>query len=180
MNSPVLSPTIRRIVLEAVILSVLACVVGLGLNFKLVFNAFSGQAVSDTPVVDTMSKALTQDKEIEDGLLFPFPVSMGELDEFLADGALLIDSRSVEDYHSGHLAGAVSLPLGSLDAQLEDFKQKVPLERMLITYCSGYGCPDSFELGVRLLEEGYQEVMVYEGGYPEWRDAGKPVEKADQ
>lgn len=179
MNSSVLSPTLRRIVLEAVILFVLACSVGLVLNFKLVFNAFSGQVLNDASVVDTMSKVLTQN-QTEEVTLLPFPVALDELDEFLADGALLVDSRSAEDYRSGHLAGATSLPFASLSTQLADFKQAVPFERTLITYCSGYGCPDSFDLGVRLLEEGYQDVMVYEGGYPEWRDAGRPVEKAEQ
>jgi len=47
----------------------------------------------------------------------------------------------------------------------------------LMLYCSGFGCPDSFDLGERLLAEGYLDVRVYEGGFPEWRDAGLPVEK---
>ena len=47
----------------------------------------------------------------------------------------------------------------------------------MILYCSGYGCPDSFDLGQILLEEGFRDVRVYEGGMPEWRDQGLPVEK---
>ncbi|MBN1959060.1 MAG: rhodanese-like domain-containing protein [Desulfuromonadales bacterium] len=175
MNSWVNNPAVRRIVLEAVILFVLASSVGLVLNFKLIFNAFSGQAFSDASVVDTMSKVLTQKTD-----LFPFPVALDELDGFISEGALLIDSRSEADYRLGHLPGALSLPIADLESGLANFKQQVPFERILITYCSGYGCPDSFDLGARLLKEGYQEVMVYEGGYPEWRDAGRPVEKSQQ
>jgi rhodanese-related sulfurtransferase len=44
-----------------------------------------------------------------------------------------------------------------------------------VTYCSGFGCPDSFDLGMRLIETGYRDVRVFEGGYPEWRDAGLAV-----
>jgi rhodanese-related sulfurtransferase len=45
----------------------------------------------------------------------------------------------------------------------------------LVIYCNGYGCPDSFDLGLRLIEAGYRDVRVFEGGLPEWRDAGLPV-----
>ena len=31
-------------------------------------------------------------------------------------------------------------------------------------------------LAILLLAEGYQDVSIFEGGYPQWRDADKPVE----
>ena len=45
----------------------------------------------------------------------------------------------------------------------------------LVVYCSGYGCPDSFDLAMRLLAAGYRDVLVFEGGFPAWQDAGLPV-----
>ena len=62
-----------------------------------------------------------------------------------------------------------------IDAFLPDFLARVAKDQVIITYCSGFGCPDSFDLGVLLIELGYQDVRVFEGGYPEWRDAGLPV-----
>ena len=179
MSSFSYSPTMRRILLEAFILCVFACAVGLSLNFKLVFNAFSGRAVSGSAVIETMAK-IVKSSNTNDNEAFPVPVFLEDLDELLAEGALLVDSRSPEDFRQSHLAGAVSLPLGLLDDQLEVFKQQVPRERTLVTYCSGYGCMDSFELGTRLLKEGFADVMVYEGGFPEWRDAGRPLEKGSE
>ena len=67
--------------------------------------------------------------------------------------------------------------MGEVADRLTEFKNQVPRETVLIAYCSGYGCPDSFDLGARLLAEGYHDVRVYEGGFPEWRDAHLPVEK---
>ncbi len=61
--------------------------------------------------------------------------------------------------------------------KLPAFLQKVAVEKTLVAYCNGYGCPDSFDLGLRLIREGYRDVRVYEGGLPEWRDAGLPVVK---
>jgi 3-mercaptopyruvate sulfurtransferase SseA len=51
---------------------------------------------------------------------------------------------------------------------------------VLVLYCSGYGCPDSFDLGIILLAEGYRDVRVFEGGFPEWADAGLPVERGER
>jgi rhodanese-related sulfurtransferase len=69
----------------------------------------------------------------------------------------------------------LSLPLVDIDAFLPDFLARAAKDQVIITYCSGFGCPDSFDLGVLLIELGYQDVRVFEGGYPEWRDAGLPV-----
>ena len=175
MNNLALSPALRRIFLEALILCILSAAVGLSLNFKLIFNAFSGKTVS-APV---SANAVIAETAAENGAAvdaFPMPVELDELDELLAAGALLVDTRNIDDYQQNHLAGAISLPLGLLDDQLADFKKQVSVDQTLVIYCSGYGCPDSFDLGVRLLNEGYTDVLVYEGGFPEWQDAGRPLE----
>ncbi|MCW8858878.1 MAG: rhodanese-like domain-containing protein, partial [Deltaproteobacteria bacterium] len=155
------------------------CSVGLSLNFKLVFNAFSGKAISSAPVIETMAEVVTANNPSNRDA-DPFPVALDELDDLLTEGALLVDSRSVADYRQSHITGAVSLPLNLAADQMEKFKSQVPFERILVTYCSGYGCPDSFDLGVLLLQEGYQEVLVYEGGLPEWQAAGRPLERNPQ
>jgi len=179
MNSLYLSASLRRIILEAFILCVLSIAVGLSLNFKLIFNAFSGEIIS-APV-----SAGSDNKKVVTGTsdpaqAFPVPVALEELDQLLASGAALIDARSVYAYKQEHLVGALSLPLADLDKYLLQFKQQVPPPQTLITYCSGYGCPDSFELGERLLKEGYIDVFVYEGGLPEWQSAGRPLEGEGQ
>jgi len=169
-----LSPTLKRILLEAVILTTVAFAVGLTMNYPLVMKAFTGKTVTapvkQKQVVEKAgSEAVVQ--------AFPDPVELDELDELLADAALLVDARNIDDYKAGHLKGAVSFPLGEVDSMLADFMQRVPKEQQLILYCNGFGCPDSFDLGVRLIEAGYQQVRVYEGGYPEWRDEGRALEE---
>ncbi|NOY13914.1 MAG: rhodanese-like domain-containing protein [Deltaproteobacteria bacterium] len=174
MSKPRLSPAMRRILLEALILCALSLTVGLSLNFQLVMKAFTGKTVvpvKGNPVTAGNRAATVVEQE------FPIPVELDELDELLAAGALLVDARNLDAYRSGHLAGAVSLPLGKVAARLADFMRKVPKTRLLIVYCSGFGCPDSFDLGVRLLAAGYRQVRVFEGGFPQWRDAGRPLEE---
>lgn len=159
----------RRILLEAVVLVTVAAAVGLSLNYTMVMNAFSGRNVVNSPPVPIESA------EVQ----FPQPVDYEELDGLLADGHLLIDARDRQIYADSHLPGAVAFPLGEVDSLLAEFVSRVSYETPLIIYCNGFGCPDSFDLGVRLLEEGYHLVQVYEGGFPEWRDRGRPLESGE-
>ena len=161
-----MSGELRRILLEAAVILALGVVVGLSINYRLVLDVFSGRMTAQVPVV--------ADAAVE---LYPVPVDLQRLQTLLGQGALLVDARAVELYAEGHLQGARSLPLGELSSRLGAFRAQVPLETTLILYCSGYGCPDSFDLGVLLLKDGYQDVQVFEGGLPEWRDAGLPVDK---
>ncbi len=155
----------KRIGMEACVLIAFGALFGLTLNHQLVMDAFSGRLVPQPRqgVQEQMSAAL------------PVPVLIDEVRQLLASGALLVDARNPDLYSIGHIAGAVSLPIVEIDTELPEFIERVAKGRSIITYCSGFGCPDSFDLGVRLIEAGYRDVRVFEGGFPEWRDAGLPV-----
>lgn len=170
-----------RTLIEALLLCLLAVTVGLGLNFNTVYNAFNGRLVVSGEVAKETAPADTiLGDTITSHSQDPFPVSLEEIDDLLAEGALLIDARSSEDFIAGHLGGAISLPLGQAEQMLGDFRTSVSLDIPLILYCSGYGCPDSHEVGILLIQKGYTDVLVYEGGYPEWRDAGRPIGRGTQ
>lgn len=168
-----LSPTLKRILLEAIILCALAFAVGLSSNYQLVMNAFTGKTVAPSaipkPVASSVTGAVAEQ-------VFPDPIELDEIDELLNEGALLVDARNIDDYKAGHLKGAVSLPLGEA-VKFDEFTKGVAKEQVMILYCNGFGCPDSFDLGVRLIEQGFRQVRVYEGGFPEWRDEGRPLEE---
>ena len=98
----------------------------------------------------------------------------------LADGggALIVDAREPSSFAAGHISGARSLPLGEAGRPAAArFREDVPKGKTIIVYCNGFSCHDSLELGKLLMKWGYPAVYVYEGGYPEWRDAGYPVER---
>ena len=156
---------LKRIGLEACVLIAFGALFGLSLNHGLVLDAFSGHLVSP----------LRPDAQESVPAALPMPALIDEVKQVMASGGLIVDARSPELYAAGHIDGAVSLPMVEVDAMLPDFLSRVDKGQTLITYCSGFGCPDSFDLGVFLIEAGYQDVRVFEGGYPEWRDAGLPV-----
>lgn len=157
----------KRIVVEAVLLVCLGISVGLMFNHDLVKNAFEGKVVT-TGVVEPQDAADS----------YPVPVALAEVREML-ERVVLVDARIPELYDEGHLPGAVSLPLAEVDAGIDAFVEQHP-KRSLVIYCSGYGCSDSFDLALLLIEKGYGDVMVYEGGYPEWRDAGLEIEGGER
>ncbi len=165
----------RRIFLEAVVIFVLGVVLGLSFNTQLIMDAFTGRLTAKPRAVQSTAPA----EQPAVAVRFPVPAELAEVRDLLDQGALAVDARAREVYLEGHLPGARSLPLGEVDGSLAAFRKQVPEETTIITYCSGFGCPDSFDLGERLLGEGYIDVRVYEGGFPEWRDAGLPVEQGE-
>ena len=161
---------LKRIGLEACVLIAFGALFGLTLNHQLVVDAFSGHLVSPLrPVTQESAPAV-----------LPMPVLIDEVQQLIASGGWIVDARSPDLFAMGSIDGALSLPLVDIDAFLPDFLARVDKDQVIITFCSGFGCPDSFDLGVLLIELGYQDVRVFEGGYPEWRDAGLPVAGKNQ
>ena len=156
---------LQRTLLESMVIALLGLLAGLAINHRLVLDAFAGRLAAPPAATAPAAAAVPQ------------PVLLADVRELLAAGALPIDARDDALYADGHLPGAISLPLGEVAARLDSFRQRVALERTLVLYCNGYGCPDSFDLGLQLIAAGYRDVKVYEGGFPEWHDAGLQVVK---
>jgi rhodanese-related sulfurtransferase len=159
---------LQQVLFEALLIAALGLLAGLAINHRLLLDAFSGRLVAPVAAVAPAEAGLPQ------------PVLLAEVRELLAAGALPVDAREVALFADGHLPGAVSLPLAEVDLRLDDFVRQTAAGRTLVLYCNGYGCPDSFDLGMQLIAAGYRDVRVFEGGLPEWRDAGLPVVKEGQ
>jgi len=95
-----------------------------------------------------------------------------ELMERLSDGRVLVlDVRPEEEYRAGHIPGAISVPVGALEAALH----MLPKDKEIVAYCRGPYCVFSDEVVLALSARGYQASRLTEG-FPEWRTAGYPVE----
>jgi rhodanese-related sulfurtransferase/DNA-binding MarR family transcriptional regulator len=100
------------------------------------------------------------------------PLSAGELAERLARGdVVVLDVRPETEYRAGHIAGARSAPLTSLDA----LAPKLPRRREIVAYCRGPYCVYADD-AVRLLRARGLKARRLDVGFPEWRRAGLPVE----
>ncbi len=90
-------------------------------------------------------------------------------------GLVFIDARDEEGYSESHISGAILEP--AIAGELTEISSP---EKPIITYCSGGHCELSFDLANELMAEwNYEKVFVFEGGLPEWEEAGYPVEKGE-
>jgi rhodanese-related sulfurtransferase/DNA-binding HxlR family transcriptional regulator len=99
-------------------------------------------------------------------------VTRAELGIRLAAGdVVVIDVRPEPEFRSGHIAGAVSVPLKDLAGRLKH----LPNDRTIVAYCRGQYCVFADE-AVRTLHRHGLAAARLEEGYPEWAAAGLPVD----
>ena len=88
-----------------------------------------------------------------------------------SNDVVVIDVRPLEEFISGHIPGAISIPL----AELKDRLNEIPNDKEIVAYCRGPYCVLSPEAIKILKNEGY-EALRLEESLPEWKHAGLPVE----
>jgi rhodanese-related sulfurtransferase len=117
--------------------------------------------------VDRLVRAyLTVKDELE-------PIPRQELLERARKGIVtVLDVRPPEEFASGHVPGAVNVPLKELAKRLKE----LPQDQEVVAYCRGPHCVLAFEAVAQLREKGFRARRL-EDGFPEWREAGLPVEK---
>lgn len=102
------------------------------------------------------------------------PVPAQELLERLRTGDVtVIDVRPPEEFEAGHLPGAVNVPPDELERRLAD----LPPGQRVVAYCRGPYCVFSLRAARWLMERGV-DAEILEGGLPDWRLQGLPVETA--
>lgn len=93
------------------------------------------------------------------------------LDEVRDGRVTVVDVRPPEEYQSGHLPGALSIPMSELERRLSE----LPIDRKVVAYCRGPFCVMAVD-AVRLLRaHGYQAIRLEEG-VSEWVARGLSIE----
>ncbi len=82
------------------------------------------------------------------------------------EGTITLDVREADEYEQGALPGALHIPRGTLETNIE---MKVPdRDTPLVVYCAG-GTRSAFAAKT-LNELGYTEVSSVIGGFNQWKD----------
>jgi len=103
-------------------------------------------------------------------------MTRAELTQRLARGdVLVIDVRPEPEYQSGHISGALSVPIRELRRRL----RQLPRDADVVAYCRGHFCVYADEAVRTLSRRGIRAVRL-EDGFPEWARAGLPVETRSQ
>ena len=100
----------------------------------------------------------------------PNSVTWPQAQALLGKGALLVDVREPEAYTAGHITGAISLPMNTLESEIATFKARFPSDKIIIAYCASSQCAIARTAAQLLMERhGFTDVREMPGGYAEWR-----------
>jgi rhodanese-related sulfurtransferase/DNA-binding transcriptional ArsR family regulator len=101
-------------------------------------------------------------------------VSIDELLERARSGdVVVLDTRPAREYASGHIKGAISLPVDELGRRLKE----LPRRKKYVAYCRGPYCVYA-DRAVAMLRASGRSAHRLRDGFPEWRAAGLPIESA--
>ncbi len=84
--------------------------------------------------------------------------------------AIVVDVRPSEEYESGHIRGALSIPLDHLARRVRE----LPKTKLIVAYCRGPYCVLAPQALALLRARGFRARRL-EDGLPEWRAAGLPI-----
>lgn len=99
------------------------------------------------------------------------PMSRVALLERAREGLVtVLDVRPPEEFATGHVPGAINIPLKDLPKRLREF----PRNREIVAYCRGPFCILAFEAVAQLRAKGFKARRLEEG-FPEWQNANLPV-----
>jgi sulfur-carrier protein adenylyltransferase/sulfurtransferase len=85
-------------------------------------------------------------------------------------GTVVLDVREPDEYEQGALPGAIHIPRGHLESQVEG---RIPDHSAhLVVYCAG-GTRSAFAADT-LGQLGYTDVVSLIGGFNKWKDEGRP------
>src|SRR5829696_3774218 len=85
-------------------------------------------------------------------------------------GAVVLDVREPDEHSQGAIAGAVHIPRGQLESNIES---RVPDHATPIVVHCASGARSAFAAKT-LTELGYTDVVSMAGGFNRWKDQGRP------
>ncbi len=131
------------------------------------FLSLRGLAESRLAEVDQVTREYFEQRgsmEVVDSEELTRRVNSGEV--------TVLDVRPPEEYHAGHIPGALSIPVGELKARLKE----LPKDREVIAYCRGPYCVMAVEAVELLRKKGFSAQRM-ELGVNDWRARGWSVDR---
>ena len=92
-----------------------------------------------------------------------------------ARGALVLDARRTSVFSEGHIAAA--RPFSVWEADIDEkvlalINEGRSQREPIVVYCAGGDCEDSHMLSQKLFGAGFDNVLVYHDGWPDWQKRG--------
>lgn len=91
----------------------------------------------------------------------------------IREADVLLDVREADEFHAGHIAGAVNIPRGLLEFKFSATPELSARDLNIVLYCKTSG--RAALAACALQDMGYLQVRSVSGGFDAWQAAGKPV-----
>jgi rhodanese-related sulfurtransferase len=95
----------------------------------------------------------------------------------LGHNVVLVDIRTQREFEKGHIPGATMYPLEEFNAKELIHKVCVPFPDLPTIYVTGASGSKAEEACQRLADEGYEYIIMLEGGMRAWTRANLPTNK---
>jgi len=119
------------------------------------------------------AEGLTATQLVEEAKKDICEISVSEAKSLLDKGGyVFLDCREPSEFKMGHIPGAINIPRGLMEFQID---KKIPDKKTeVVLYCKsgGRGCLAT----CTLCRMGYKNVKNVAGGWLAWEKAGYPVE----
>jgi rhodanese-related sulfurtransferase len=102
------------------------------------------------------------------GIFMTSTITVSELRHQPPAGALLVDVRSATEFASGHVPGAINIPMDQIEARLADLDPGLAL----VLVCQS---DQRARMTAGLLAPCRSQISVLEGGTKAWAQAGLPL-----
>jgi rhodanese-related sulfurtransferase/ABC-type amino acid transport substrate-binding protein len=112
-------------------------------------------------------------------------VTAAEVQQLVAQGALVVDTRNEKEYKARHIPNALFVPYHekslkdvAYESKLDDFAglDKLDPEKPTVFHCNGAECWKSYKASRAAIARGFKQVYWFRGGMPEWEAAGMPTD----
>ncbi|SDS32596.1 rhodanese-like domain-containing protein [Pseudomonas oryzae] len=100
-------------------------------------------------------------------------IDLDAADAAIRDADLLLDVREADEYHAGHVPGAVNIPRGLLEFKFSATPELSSRDLKIVLYCKTSG--RAALAACALHDMGYLDVQSIAGGFDAWSAAGKAV-----
>ncbi len=86
------------------------------------------------------------------------------------NSAFIVDARPSSKFLQETIPGAISIP----DTSLVKLLGRFPINKSekIVIFCGGYNCEKSHIIANKLISLDYEDVMVFAGGLPSWKERG--------
>jgi rhodanese-related sulfurtransferase len=113
-------------------------------------------------------------------------VGAKDVQDLMAKGAKVVDTRRASEYAEGTIKGAINVPYdpekSAKDAGFDPAQDKFDMTKltdknvMIVTFCNSGSCWKSYKAAVVLAKNGYKNVAWYRDGFPDWKAKKLPIE----